>query len=127
MVRKTSPVLGRGALRQQPDQQRICRIDGLLARRVAANHRCSERYIHKVFSQGETPSHYIRRLRLEHCLKDLSNRELAYLSITDIAFSRGFQHQGHFSRVFRQQFNRAPSSLRPVLSTHGSNYPTWPR
>jgi AraC-like DNA-binding protein len=80
---------------------------------IALEHNCSKRYVHKLFSNGETVSHYIRRVRLEHCFVDLSSDELAHLSVTDIAFSWGFQHQGHFSRVFREHFHTSPSRCRP--------------
>jgi AraC-like DNA-binding protein len=80
---------------------------------IATVHNCSKRYVHKIFSiQGETLSDYIRQARLEHCMRDLTRVELAHLSVTQIAFSWGFQHQAHFSRVFRKRFNTSPSCCR---------------
>jgi AraC-like DNA-binding protein len=82
---------------------------------IAAVHNCSKRYVHKIFSaNGQTLGNYIRLARLERCRRDLSRAELTHLSITEIAFSWGFQHQAHFSRVFRNHFNVAPSRCRQV-------------
>ncbi len=82
---------------------------------IAAVHNCSKRYVHKIFSaNGQTLGNYIRLARLERCRRDLSRAELTHLSITEIAFSWGFQHQAHFSRVFRDHFNVAPSRCRQV-------------
>lgn len=80
---------------------------------VARAHNCSKRYLQKLF-HSEPLSQYIRRLRLERCFHDLSNQELCHLSVTEIAFSWGFQHQGHFSRIFRKHFNLPPSRCRPT-------------
>jgi AraC-like DNA-binding protein len=82
---------------------------------IAAAHNCSKRYVHKIFSAaGHTLSSYIRRARLERCRRDLGRAELSHLSVTEIAFSWGFQHQAHFSRVFRNHFNVSPSSCRQL-------------
>jgi len=54
------------------------------------------------------------RERLERCRRDLGCAELSHLSVTEIAFSWGFQHQAHFSRVFRNHFNVSPSSCRQL-------------
>lgn len=80
---------------------------------IAAAHNCSKRYLHKVFSGGcETLSQYILRARLEHCRQDLERPEFAHLSVTQIAFSWGFNSQGHFSHAFRKHFDVSPSTLR---------------
>jgi AraC-like DNA-binding protein len=80
---------------------------------VARAHHCSKRYVHKVFSAGgETLSHYILRARLERCRDDLRRPALAHLSVTQIAFSWGFNNPGHFSRVFRRRFGVRPSDCR---------------
>jgi AraC-like DNA-binding protein len=72
-------------------------------------------YVHKIFSaDGQTLSSYIRLARLERCRRDLGRAELTHLSVTEIAFSWGFQHQAHFSRVFRNHFNVSPSSCRQL-------------
>jgi AraC-like DNA-binding protein len=80
---------------------------------IASVHKCSKRYVHKIFSaDGQTLSHYIRLARLERCRRDLGRAELTHLSVTEIAFSWGFQHQAHFSRLFRSHFNVTPSCCR---------------
>jgi AraC-like DNA-binding protein len=80
---------------------------------IARVHNCSKRYVHKIFSAaGATLGDYIRQARLERCMRDLTKAELAHLSVTEIAFSWGFQHQAHFSRLFRKHFNTSPSCCR---------------
>jgi AraC-like DNA-binding protein len=80
---------------------------------IARMHNCSKRYVHKIFSaNGQTLSNYIRLARLERCKHDLGRVELTHLSVTEIAFAWGFQHQAHFSRVFRNHFNISPSCCR---------------
>lgn len=84
---------------------------------VAEALHCSKRYVHKVFSAGgESLSQYILRMRLERCRQDLQRRELNYLSLTQVAFSWGFNSPGHFSRVFRRQFGVRPSDCRKQLA-----------
>jgi AraC-like DNA-binding protein len=83
---------------------------------IASVHHCSKRYVHKIFSAaGQTLSNYIRLARLERCRRDLGRAELSHLSVTEIAFSWGFQHQAHFSRAFRNHFNVSPSCCRQHL------------
>lgn len=74
---------------------------------------CSKRYLHMVFAKkGQTISELIWKLRLEGCRKDLQNPVLANPSITDIAFSWGFNNSAHFSRRFRDEFGMSPRGSR---------------
>ena len=87
---------------------------------VAKALHCTKRYVHKVFSaSGQTLSHYILQSRLMQCRRDLQRPELAHLSVTQIAFSWGFNNPGHFSRAFRRQFNSRPRDCRtPNATSH---------
>jgi len=91
--------------------------------RIAADLRCTKRYLHKIFrGRGETLSQYIRGLRLERCAADLSNPELAGHSITELSYRWGFSDSAHFSRTFKTRFGvpprsyRTPPAARPLLS-----------
>lgn len=71
---------------------------------------CTKRYLHMLFSdRGMTVSDYIWRARLLNCRQELETQGAK--TITDVAFSWGFSSSSHFSRVFRNYFGIAPSSL----------------
>lgn len=73
---------------------------------------CSKRYLHKSFTEtGVTLSKYIWTTRLQKCRQELINFDAQEKSITDIAFSWGFNSSSHFSRSFRKQFGISPSYL----------------
>src|SRR5216683_1260012 len=78
---------------------------------VALN--CTKRYIHKVFQCQETSvSESILRMRLARCREDLSNPARSRDSITDIAYSWGFNNPAHFSKAFKDEFHISPRSFR---------------
>jgi len=73
----------------------------------------SVRHVHRVFSQmGSTVADWVRTQRLGQCHCDLADVRQLHKSITDIAFSRGFNDSAHFSRVFRQEFGICPRKYR---------------
>ncbi|HXX19463.1 MAG TPA: helix-turn-helix domain-containing protein [Candidatus Acidoferrum sp.] len=79
---------------------------------IAGALRCSKRYLHLVFAKkGNTIEELIWELRLEGCWNDLKNPALAGRSITEIAFSWGFNSYPHFSRKFRDKFGHSPRSV----------------
>lgn len=74
---------------------------------------CTKRYIHKVFQyEGTSVSEFILRMRLERCREELRNPAREADSITDIAYSWGFNNPAHFSKAFRDEFHTSPSSVR---------------
>ena len=74
---------------------------------------CTKRYLHMVFQQENMSiSDYIRKLRLERCRSDLLNPAFANRSITDIAYTWGFNNSNHFSRCFRDEFGVSPRTSR---------------
>jgi len=79
---------------------------------IAAAHDCTKRYVHKIFSGEETLGQHILNVRLDRCREDLQKPEFSHLSITEIAFSWGFNSSAHFSRVFRRRFGVSPSACR---------------
>jgi AraC-like DNA-binding protein len=80
---------------------------------IAATLNCSKRYLHKVFEvEGVSISDYIWHLRLDHCREDLLNPACHGKSITDIAFSWGFNSSAHFSTVFKNRFKLSPRFCR---------------
>ncbi|MDK9702101.1 MAG: helix-turn-helix domain-containing protein [Sulfuritalea sp.] len=89
------------------------RDPGLSIDQIAHAFRCSKRYLHKAFTQdGVTISDHIWRLRLERCRNDLLSPACAWKSITEIAFSWGFNSSTHFSKAFKDTFGMPPRFYR---------------
>lgn len=85
----------------------------LSARTVAAAFGISPRYLHIIFSTGEeTVSNLILRRRLEECAKQLRDAIWSRRTITEIAFSWGFNNATHFARVFREKYSLSPRDYR---------------
>jgi AraC-like DNA-binding protein len=71
------------------------------------------RYLQLLFAgEGECVSDYIRRERLRGCLLDLRDVGFDHQSITDIAFSWGFNSAAHFSSSFRKEYGMSPRDYR---------------
>ncbi len=80
---------------------------------LAAHARCSKRYLHMVFrSEKRSISDYILQLRLDRCRADLLDPKLAHRSVTEIAYSWGFNSSNHFSRCFKREYGISPRELR---------------
>jgi AraC-like DNA-binding protein len=89
------------------------RSPDLSVERMALALNCTARYLHKAFeAEEESISDYIWRLRLERCREELLNPDCHNKSITDIAFSWGFNNSAHFSTAFKERFGVAPRSYR---------------
>lgn len=74
---------------------------------------CSKRHLHNAFnSEADTLGAYILRSRIAACQSDLKNPQMRHVSITEIAFSWGFNHSAHFSRVFRDHSGMSPREFR---------------
>jgi AraC-like DNA-binding protein len=85
---------------------------------------CTKRYLHMAFQQEkDSISEHILKLRLERCLEDLRNPAFAHRSITDVAYSWGFNNSNHFSRCFKQVYGISPRDSRMEfggLLSHGN-------
>jgi AraC-like DNA-binding protein len=80
---------------------------------IAAGLRLSPRYLRTVFSvSGEKMSAYILRRRLEECARQMRNPAWNGHTLTEIAFSWGFNSAAHFTHSFRDQFGVAPRDYR---------------
>lgn len=84
---------------------------------VAAAIGCSKRNLHKLFrDHGETLGAYIWQARLARIRAELAAPELRRRSITEIAFSWGFNSSTHFSRSFRERYGVSPRSYRGLAA-----------
>jgi AraC-like DNA-binding protein len=73
----------------------------------------SPRYLRRLMSaDGECPSAYILRRRLEECARQLARDPFRRRTVTDIAFSWGFNSTAHFARVFKAKYGLTPSEYR---------------
>jgi AraC-like DNA-binding protein len=73
----------------------------------------SARYLHTLFEEEDTTlACFIREARLERCRQALLDQTQFYRSITDIAFSWGFNDAAHFSRLFKHRFGITPRDYR---------------
>jgi AraC-like DNA-binding protein len=80
---------------------------------IAAANGISVRYLHCLFEpEGTTMVQYVIKKRLVRCRRDLLNPVMAHRTITDIAFSWGFQNSTHFSRRFKDEFGLSPQEFR---------------
>jgi AraC-like DNA-binding protein len=80
---------------------------------IAAAHYISVRYLHNLFRpRGHTVAAWIRSRRLERCRKDLRDPAFAHLSVSEIAGRWGMHDAGHFSKLFRSQYQQTPSTWR---------------
>ncbi|MEH3107867.1 MAG: helix-turn-helix domain-containing protein [Sphingomonas fennica] len=77
----------------------------LIPASIAAGLRISARYVRMVFSaHDETVSAYILRRRLEEIARQLRDPRWHGHTITEIAFSWGFNSAPHFARSFRERY-----------------------
>ncbi len=89
------------------------RNPALSVQSVAAHIGVTTRYLQLLFAEeGECVSDYIRRERLQACLVDLRAADFDHQSITDIAFSWGFNSAAHFSSSFRKEYGLSPRDYR---------------
>jgi len=80
---------------------------------IVAGLRLSPRYLRTIFFiSGERVSSYILRRRLEECARQMRNPAWSGHTLTEIAFSWGFNSSAHFTRCFREQFGTAPRDYR---------------
>lgn len=87
---------------------------------IATAHQISVRYLHRLYQgQGATIADGIRRRRLEHIHRDLSDPRLFARSISSIAARWGFLEPTQFSRAFRTLYAITPREHRRQAQ-HGS-------
>lgn len=113
---------------RQALHDRICayvashlREPGLSVERVASALNCSKRHVHNGFAgQDISLGVFIQHSRLELCMRELRQPELAQRTITDIAMACGFGNSAHFSRAFKAYVGMSPSEYRNAHK-HGSH------
>ena len=91
---------------------------------IARQLRLSPSTLHRAWT-GEacSLSDWIWAQRLDAARRDLCDPALAARSVSEIAFSWGFNDAAHFSRAFRLRFGCSPRDLRSTASGSGSRPP----
>jgi AraC-like DNA-binding protein len=71
----------------------------------------SKRTIFRAFQEarGYSPKVFAKQVRLQHAREMLESADAATTTVTEIAFTCGFNDLGHFSRDYRQSFGELPS------------------
>ncbi|WP_420144386.1 helix-turn-helix domain-containing protein [Sphingobium sp.] len=73
----------------------------------------SERYLRQLFaSRGTTMTTLIRSKRLEECRRLLNGYGHCMPSVTEVAFSLGFENISSFNRAFKAHFGMTPRQVR---------------
>jgi len=81
--------------------------------KVAAANAVSVRHLHNLFRHSNmTVCKWIWDRRLKSALEDLVDPSLSHKTISDIAYSKGFNDSAHFSRTFKDRFGLSPSAMR---------------
>ena len=70
-------------------------------------------HFHRVFAAhvGESPTAYIRRLRLERAGRKL---RMGAIDIGEVALAAGYESHNAFSKAFKHQFGLSPSAFRAL-------------
>jgi AraC-like DNA-binding protein len=85
----------------------------LTIERIAAALSCSKRYLHMCFAdEGLSITEFIWSERLDQCRRELEEDTPTGRTITEVAFSWGFNSSSHFSRLFKKRFGAPPSRTR---------------
>ena len=89
----------------------------LTAASLARKFRCSERYVHKLFSTtGQTVGEHINYKRLQLCARNLLAARQGR-TIADIAYAAGFRDISYFNRLFKRSHGMAPREFRRAMAT----------
>jgi AraC-like DNA-binding protein len=87
---------------------------------IAKKNGISLRYLHQLFRQTDmSASEWLRLRRLQRSYDLLASPRHAAQSITEIAYSTGFNSSSHFSNLFRAQFGLRPSDVRGTSAAQG--------
>jgi AraC-like DNA-binding protein len=80
---------------------------------IAARHRVTPRYVHKLFAaDGTTCSEFIIGQRLARVHRMLCDPRCAGVAISTLAYDAGFGDLSYFNRSFRRHYGATPSDVR---------------
>jgi AraC-like DNA-binding protein len=119
---------GRAAL---PEASRLAQLYAFMQQRladpaltpfaIAEAHSISLRQLNRILqSDGESPSDWIRRQRLDRCRRDLVDPILASRPVAAIGARWSFADPATFNRAFRRQFGMPPGEYRQRFARDGT-------
>ncbi|MEU5803292.1 MULTISPECIES: helix-turn-helix domain-containing protein [Streptomyces] len=80
---------------------------------IAAAHRISVRYLHRLFEdEAVTVSRLVQRRRVEECAKELARRGSVSATVSAVSSRWGFHSPAHFSRAFKALYGHPPGRWR---------------
>ncbi len=80
---------------------------------LAARHRVTRRYVHKLFQgEGSTLSKFVLGQRLARVHRMLSDVRSAGQTVGSLAFATGFNDLSNFNHAFRRHYGETPSDVR---------------
>ncbi|MDB4476349.1 helix-turn-helix domain-containing protein [bacterium] len=86
---------------------------GLNRDTISGRHGISPRYLNKIFErEGLSAARWIRLRRLELSRQRVEAEDPSDVTISEIAYSCGFNDLSSFNRAFKRHFGATPSSLR---------------
>jgi AraC family transcriptional regulator, positive regulator of tynA and feaB len=90
---------------------------GLSAAILALRFRCSERYVHKLFSTtGQTVGEHINNKRIQLCARQLLEGRPG-ITIAEIAYAAGFRDVSYFNHLFKRIYGMAPRDFRRAAAS----------
>ena len=93
--------------------------EGLSIGAIAARHRVTPRYVHRLFErEGTTYTQFVLRQRLEYTYRMLRDPRFTAWTISSIAYEGGFGDLSYFNRTFRRYYGRTPSDVK-----HDNRFP----
>jgi AraC-like DNA-binding protein len=112
-VRKTSSLAAYHVARIRAHVLQNLRDPDLNITTVAQAVKLSPDHLCRLFRNEPVPlARLIWQQRLDGCRRDLADARLVERSVSDIAFSWGFNDAAHFSRSFREQHGMSPRDWR---------------
>jgi AraC family transcriptional activator of tynA and feaB len=94
----------------------------LSPQRLARHMRVSVRTVHNRFEEaGTTFGRWVLEHRLLACHKALGDPHHDRFSVSQIAFSWGFNDLSHFTKAFRARFDVPPGHLRRLRRSRALN------
>ena len=84
---------------------------------LAVKFRCSERYVHRLFSTTDrSVGEHVNDKRILDCTRKLLDHDCRNKTIAEIAFTAGFRDISHFNRLFKRSNGTAPREFRRAMS-----------
>lgn len=114
-VRKSSNLQAYHVARIRTYVQEHLRDPELSINSIAAALQFSPDHLSRIFrTEPVALSRVIWKMRLDGCRRDLADPRMSARSVSEVAFSWGFNNAAHFSRSFKEEYRTSPSEWRII-------------